>query len=267
MNVEVDEVVVASALDSAATRMSTATPTPTETPEPTPIVTLTPTPTITITLTPAPTNTPWPTSTPTPMPTSTPVPPPHARHLAEKNLMLELINAERASAGLFPVTLGDNVAAQLHAESALENCFTGHWGIDGLKPYMRYSLAAGYQSNGENGVGKRFCVREGMRFRPNDPIEEEIRDAMIGLMESPGHRRNILRSSHRKVNIGLAWDRYNIAFYQHFEGDYVEYDELPTIEDEFGISQKWGAIQRGQGPGSTDLLRSATAPTHQGTTL
>ena len=33
--------------------------------------------------------------------------------------MLELINAERVKAGVPPVVLGDNVAAQLHAEDAL----------------------------------------------------------------------------------------------------------------------------------------------------
>ena len=64
--------------------------------------------------------------------------------------MLQLINEERVRAGVAPVVLGDNIAAQLHAESALENCFSSHWGIDGLKPYMRYSLAGGYQSNAEN---------------------------------------------------------------------------------------------------------------------
>ena len=70
--------------------------------------------------------------------------------------MLELINIAREDAGVPPVALGDNDAAQLHAESALANCFGSHWGIDGLKPYMRYSLAGGYQSNGENGLGPRL---------------------------------------------------------------------------------------------------------------
>ena len=67
--------------------------------------------------------------------------------------MLELINGERTRAGVNSITLGANIAAQLHAESALQNCTSGHWGVDGLKPYMRYSLAGGYQSNGENGSG------------------------------------------------------------------------------------------------------------------
>ena len=65
---------------------------------------------------------------------------PERRHLKEKRYMLELINIERQRAGLSPVGLGSNAAAQLHAESELEHCSSSHWGIDGLKPYMRYSL-------------------------------------------------------------------------------------------------------------------------------
>ena len=53
---------------------------------------------------------------------------------------------------------------------------------------------------------------------------------MTGWMDSPGHRRNILTPSHKMVNIGLATDGYNLGAVQHFEGDYVEYDSLPTIE-------------------------------------
>ena len=55
---------------------------------------------------------------------------------------------------------------------------------------------------------------------------------MDGLMNSPGHRRNILDKWHKKVNIGLAWDSYNIFVgIQHFEGGYVEFDVLPGITD------------------------------------
>ena len=131
--------------------------------------------------------------------------------------MLELVNAERAKAGLNPVVLGNNIAAQLHAESALENCFSAHWGIDGLKPYMRYSLAGAYQSNGENGSGSDYCITASDGFRAIGSIEQEIREAMDGWMNSSGHRRNILDPQHKKVNIGIAWDRYNTLMYQHFD--------------------------------------------------
>ena len=143
--------------------------------------------------------------------------------------MLELINKERVNAGVGPVTLGNNIAAQLHAESSLANCFSSHWGVDGLKPYMRYSLAGGYQTNGENGSGSDYCIKASDRYRALGSIESEVWEMMEGLMNSPGHRRNILDKWHKKVNIGLAWDNYNIVGYQHFEGAYVEFDELPGI--------------------------------------
>ena len=156
--------------------------------------------------------------------------PPAERYLDEKEYMLAKINYERRKAGVKPVTLGDNIAAQLHAESALDNCFASHWGIDGLKPYMRYSLAGGYQSNAENGHGSDYCISSKDRYTPITNIQHEIDDAMEGWMDSPGHRRNLLDPAHRKVNIGLAWNRYDFKAYQHFEGDYIEFDSTPTLE-------------------------------------
>ena len=157
--------------------------------------------------------------------------------------MLELINNARANAGLNPVALGDNIAAQLHAETALANCFSSHWGIDGLKPYMRYTLAGGYQSNGENGSGSDYCIKASDGYRAIVSIKNEIDDAMDGWMDSPGHRRNILTPQHQKVNIGIAYDRYNTAMYQHFEGDYVEYDSTPSIAN--GILSLSGTTKNG----------------------
>ena len=157
--------------------------------------------------------------------------------------MLDLINFERINVGLAPVVQGDNVAAQLHAEASLAHCFSSHWGIDGLKPYMRYSLTDGYQSNAENGSGIDYCIAESDRYRPISHVDQEIRLAMDGLMASPGHRRNILSTEHKKVSIGLAWDRYNFKAVQHFEGDYVEYERLPSIEN--GVLSMSGVVKNG----------------------
>jgi uncharacterized protein YkwD len=154
---------------------------------------------------------------------------PNQRHSEYKTYMLELINAERNKAGIPPVTLGDNIAAQLHAENSLTNCTSSHWGVDGLKPYMRYSLAGGYQANGENGNGSNHCIKAWEGYRALGSIKAEIRETMEGWMDSPGHRRNILDKWHKKVNIGLAWNRFNFAAYQHFEGNYVKYERLPAI--------------------------------------
>ena len=168
---------------------------------------------------------------------------PHLKHIEAKRYMLELINAERRRAGVSAVTMGDNVAAQLHADSSLENCTSSHWGIDGLKPYMRYSLAGGYQSNGENGSGLDYCIKATDNYRAISGIRDEIEEAMASWMSSPGHSRNILNPQHKMVNIGLAWDRYNTAMYQQFEGDYVSYDQLPKIDN--GILTLSGTTKNG----------------------
>lgn len=162
-----------------------------------------------------------------------------------KRYMLHLINDERARAGSGPVVLGDNIAAQLHAESSLANCFLSHWGVDGLKPHMRYSLGGGYQYNAENALGLPYCIPASGRYKSIGSIEQEIREAMKDWRGSPGHYRNIINPWHKKVNIGLAWDRYNFRAVQHFEGDYVEYDQLPAIEN--GILTMSGTTRNGAG--------------------
>ena len=159
---------------------------------------------------------------------STPV---SLRHIDLKQFMLDLINEARADAGVSPVVLGDNTAAQLHAEAALANCFSSHWGMDGLKAYMRYSLAGGYQYNAENVSGFDYCIKAADGYRAISNFRKNVRDSMEGLMNSSGHRRNILNRWHKKVNIGLARDVYNYKVVQHFEGDYVEYDRLPAIRN------------------------------------
>ena len=214
---------VVAVVDVAAAGLAEATVAAT----PVPTATVVPMPTVT----PLPTATAAPTPTPTVTPMPTALPPPAVRHLAEKEYMLELINLERAKVGAPAVVLGDNVAAQLHAEASLAGCFSGHWGADGLKPYMRYSLTGGYQSGGENVSGLHYCIRDGEFYTPIRSSEEELREAMEGFMNSPGHRRQILVQWHKKVNIGLAWDKYNFRVVQYFEGDYVEYSRLPNIDD------------------------------------
>lgn len=66
---------------------------------------------------------------------------------------------------------------------------------------------------------------------------------MTGLMNSPGHRRQILDRWHRQVSIGLAWDRYNFRVVQHFAGDYVDYSALPTLNN--GILSFAGTTKNG----------------------
>ena len=157
---------------------------------------------------------------------------PHLRFGDEKQFMLGLINEERRRAGVPEVSLGDNNAAQIQAENSIRDCVSGHWGTDGLGPSMRYSLAGGYQSNSENASGYNYCLspEERPRYRAIQSVQEAIRRTMSGYLNSPGHRDNILRPWHRKVNLGLSWDTHQMWNVQHFEGDYVDCSVPPTIQ-------------------------------------
>jgi hypothetical protein len=71
---------------------------------------------------------------------------------------LDLINQDRIANGLEPVDLGSNTAAQFHAEDMMEHGYISHWGLNGLKPYMRYTVAGGanYWSGRRTGLRVEF---------------------------------------------------------------------------------------------------------------
>ena len=229
-----------------------AAPTPTPTPKPStsvrviPFPTYTPAPIFTIQITPLATIPPpvTPSATPMSIIRQTPTPTPTIRTLAgAQEYMLELTNRERANAGLNTVEMGFNGAAQIHAESNLANCVISHWSMDGLKPYMRYSLAGGYQSNSEIVRGLSYCYKVTDRVAKLRDLKGEMEDAIEGWMDSPGHRRSILDPTHRKINIGIAWDDYIISVVHHFEGDYVRYDSMPEISE--GVLSLSGKLLNG----------------------
>ena len=64
--------------------------------------------------------------------------------------LLALINADRGAHALSSVVLGNNSAAQGHAEDMLRHDYISHWDPLGLTPYMRYTLAGGEAYEAEN---------------------------------------------------------------------------------------------------------------------
>ena len=122
----------------------------------------------------------------------------------------------------------------------LRTCFSGHWGSDGSKPYMRYTLAGGEQYSAENVSGTDFCPPDPDRYTTK-LIRSEISEATDGLLDSPGHRRNILNPHHRKVNIGIAYKHPNFWLVQLFVGDYIKHTARPNIEN--GILTISGTIR------------------------
>lgn len=159
----------------------------------------------------------------------TPSPPPDEVLQTLVQYMLDLINDDRLENGLQPVILGTNPAAQQHAEEMLSEGYLAHWGLDGLKPYMRYTLSGGYNYGAENVSGPPYYSDPDIYRHEN--VLGLLKETQSGLMESPGHRRNILNKWHKSVNIGIAFNESAVSVVQQFEGDYIEFTKLPSIEN------------------------------------
>jgi uncharacterized protein YkwD len=174
-----------------------------------------------------------PTENPTPVPSTPPAEtqaqPPVYQDAELIEYALELINRDRISRGLQPVTLGNNAAAQRHAGERLENRYLSHWGMDGLKPYMRYTTAGGTDYEAENGFIIESTWSPGMDPSYRLEPEEMLERAQESLMSSKGHRQNILNKWHRKVNLGIAYNAARLDLVQQFEGDFIDFIRSPRI--------------------------------------
>ncbi|HYD97241.1 MAG TPA: CvpA family protein [Noviherbaspirillum sp.] len=103
--------------------------------------------------------------------------------------MLALVNQERAKEGLRPLAMDDELtkAARKHSADMLARAYFSHYSPEGKNASDRLRAAKiPFLLAGEN-----------LAFAPNLNI------AHTGLMNSPGHRANILRSQFRKVGIGI----------------------------------------------------------------
>ena len=168
---------------------------------------------------------------------------PEARLQIWRTYMLQLINKDRQENGLQPITLGSNPAAQLHAEDLFAHKYLSHWGRNGLKPYMRYTLAGGTGYAAENVSGEP-CPRDPDANYRRTPTFEELEQDQAGLMNSPGHRVNILNPWHKKVNLGIACDDVGCAVVQLFEAEYVAWTAAPVL-DNGGVLRMAGDLRDG----------------------
>jgi len=154
---------------------------------------------------------------------------------------LELVNEVRLKNGLNALTLGSNPAAQIHAEDAIKYGYISHWMANGEKPYLVYSRTGGNSIISENVSSSGWSPKEWIETNcdsPNilcnskTPLEATYL-SFEGLMNSEGHRENILDPTHLKLNMGIAWDANNrfYSFIQQFEGGHFKIENLEFIED------------------------------------
>lgn len=124
---------------------------------------------------------------------------------SDEEAMLELVNEERVNAGLQPLQIDPElvVVGRAHSVEMFEEGYFSHESPITGSPYDRLAAAGiGYQFAGEN-----------LALAPN------VETAHEGLMDSPGHRENILDPNYRYIGIGaISSDRHGTMYTQMFRG-------------------------------------------------
>lgn len=108
---------------------------------------------------------------------------------AEKKMIL-MVNSERTKRGLSLLALDNRLqeVARAHSEEMLRRGYFSHYSPEGLSPFDRLTQA---------GIPFDFAG-ENLALAPNVEI------AMRGLMQSEGHRANILSPNFGKIGIGVV---------------------------------------------------------------
>jgi uncharacterized protein YkwD len=133
------------------------------------------------------------------------------------------INLERSKAGLRNVTLSPIDCAQGHADEMLKSKYLSHWGMDGSKPYMRYTSTGGRGIVAENAA---YISSTG----PLDAYES-IHKLNWNMVYNDsgsnwGHRDNMLNRGHNRVSIGVAFNGSILTLIQDFEDYYFTVAEV-----------------------------------------
>lgn len=129
---------------------------------------------------------------------------------AYEQYMLELINADRAAAGVAPLAFnGDlNEAAENHSSWMIATDIFSHTGVGGSTPEQRVT-AAGYSFNGTWFSGENISW---MSNGGAAGFQDEVDSRHASLMASPGHRANLLNGNFREIGVGFetgemqGWD-------------------------------------------------------------
>lgn len=147
--------------------------------------------------------------------------------------MLPLINADRQAHDLKPLEWDDLAAeaGRQHAIEMVRHQYMSHLNLAGEGPGVRFNLLGGREAVLENLFSMYHRFENGGAV-PITDWEGLIREAQHALMESPGHRDNILEPNITHVGVGIAYDSNTGEFRlaQIFIFHYITYEqpaELP----------------------------------------
>ncbi len=121
--------------------------------------------------------------------------------------MLDLINAERTSRGLseLQLELNLNESSEVHSEWMLAVDVFSHTGSGGSSAGQRMD-AAGFDFSGGWGWAENIAFQS---IRGAAGYEDDVADLHEGLMNSSGHRANILNPNYEAIGIGVEIGEYN----------------------------------------------------------
>lgn len=137
-------------------------------------------------------------------------------------LALDLVNQDRARKGLDPIVLDPfaTEVADAYAERQIRDRTTGHFTLDGLSPYMRYSFAGG-----NDGVSENAAAWSSSQPFLAETLPDLIRRSHFEMMaEKPpndGHRKAILDPHATHLGIGLAWEGGEFRLVEEFVRRYL----------------------------------------------
>jgi uncharacterized protein YkwD len=103
--------------------------------------------------------------------------------------MYQMVNSQRVSHGLPPLAFSNELRdlARVHSDDMFKRGYFSHYTPEGLSPFDRMEKAGiNYQYAGEN-----------LALAPSTSL------AMEGLMNSPGHRANILNPNFHQIGVGV----------------------------------------------------------------
>jgi len=141
--------------------------------------------------------------------------------------LLQQVNTERLAAGLGELQLDDlaSTIATKHAHEMVQESFLSHWGLDGSKPYQRYSLAGGSAAVQEN-----CSAAEDIESISPLRIFDDLRDMHQSMIdETPpnnGHRKTILDPFHTQVGFGAALKGHSLRLDEIYLARYVHMDRV-----------------------------------------
>ena len=151
------------------------------------------------------------------------------QHLILKIAMLNLINKNRKKHSTPSLKLDIHAcrSANKTARMSAENEYTGHWDIEGKKPYHRYGLDGGIDHVSENASSTWSSAKIDLSL---DNMYRMMKESHMSMYKerppNDGHRKNILEPNHNFVGLGIGGSEKYFSYYEEFIDRYLPLNEL-----------------------------------------